>query len=178
MFKCRQTSHRINFSNQLCLFRCLACHRAEGRRETEKVHSGGRRRPWGLERETKSLFHAYGFAYRLSHNVDSFQGLEHSELDKFEQFFKVNMKVYSMQPSLEDEDTFRDCKLIRRSLGSYDDMNINQHQHHVGYITDLKLYSKSYMCSTCKKMWRPSWSMKRYAQTCKEKVRYIYKGGV
>ena len=57
-------------------------------------------------------------------------------------------------------------------------MNINLYHNHVGYITDLKLYSKSYICSSCNKMWKTCWAMKRHAQTCKEKFKYVYKGGV
>ena len=119
----------------------------------------------------------YCHTYDLPPDVMSFPGMANSELDKFEQLFKVNTNVYTVHPGPAD-DLPGECELIRRSLELYDDtMNVNMYKNHVGYITDLKLYSKSYMCSNCKKMWKSSWSMKRHAQTCKDKFRHVYKVG-
>ena len=82
------------FNNNLCLFRCLACHLAE--KENEANGSGRSRRPWRVERLTKDLFHAYCDTYKLAYNVESFPGIAIPELDKFEQLFGVNTNVYTM----------------------------------------------------------------------------------
>ena len=176
----RQRGNRDN----LCVFRCLACHVKEKEyqqamvkaREAEKRNP---RRTDRLESVTKELFRSYCQEYGVDCDVKSFPGLSLEELHKCERLFKVDINVYTIHPAEDEEGKPGSCELIRRALDVHKNpMNLNLYGDHVGYITDLKLYSNSYMCPSCSKMWKSAWLLKRHLQTCKQRVKYIFKGGV
>ena len=69
--------------------------------------------------------------------------------------------------------------LIRRSDTQYaESLYLNVHDAHFSCIHKLHLYTRSYSCGTCGKMWNCVWDMNRHHKTCIAETRYKYPGGV
>ena len=69
--------------------------------------------------------------------------------------------------------------MIRRSDTRYaDSMYLNVYEEHFSYIHKLELYSKSFKCSTCGKLWKRTSDVNRHQATCIVETRYKYPGGV
>jgi hypothetical protein len=165
-----------SMGDNLCLFRCLATHQIYQESKDTDVRWNKIRRS---EKNVKVLFQLYCSLYELPFHEHNFPGVELSDLHLFEACFEINVNIFTIQTTGETEKVAGDCEMIRRSLLIHQDtMNLNLYKNHLGYIKDMHLYSNSYMCTSCQKMWKSAWTLKRHMQTCNEKVKTIYKGGV
>ena len=139
------------YSDNLCLFRCLALH---------------------LGREAAALYAEY-----TDTPVRHFAGVTLDELDKVETTFKTNVFVYKL---VEIADGMTTAELVRRSMGHYTEtMYLNLYEAHFSYIKDIRMYSHSYKCSKCEQaLWKSPYHLHRHERTCTEGIKRVYKGGV
>ena len=152
------------YRDNLCLFRCLALHKGEHRK--------------ALERKTKSLYREY-----TKQPLENFKGITLEQLSDIENKFGVNITVYELvQPSEDDEQWQEEeyeetddkkivARLVRRSANKHDEaMYLNLHssneQLHFSYISNVNLYSKSYSCRKCHKLWKTGKQLHRHEATC------------
>ena len=95
------------------------------------------------------------------------------ELDHLEDLFQINVFVYELQ-SMEGSDiqsaVLIKCnrKIVRETL------NLNLCNNHFSYIFYFALYSHSYECTKCGKLWPKKHNCERHEILCDENVRRKY----
>nr|XP_054771548.1 uncharacterized protein LOC129279465 [Lytechinus pictus] len=152
------------YNDNLCLFRCLALFQG--------VNSQA------LETMSKKMLKQY----LPEASVSDFQGVELGKLDKVEEFFKINISVYALNPiecsgddsniyhinELVDKDNVTvAAKLVRRGLDKFPDtMYVNLYETHFSFISDIELYCQNYQCRTCDKLWKTRKSLHRHEKIC------------
>ena len=136
------------FDDKLCIFRCVALALGYTRNNFKKtVDRFAELYPKGKE------------------------GVTLGELPKLERLFNVKINVWKL-----DEDGT--AERIRCSASNYETTcNVNLFEEHFSYIIDLELYSKSYRCGTCDKLWKSGWSYERHQATCTLGIKHHYSGG-
>lgn len=144
------------YKDNLCLFRCLALHM------NHPVKA--------LEIATRQLFDTYKSATLLNATYESFQGVSLDELEDFSRVFGVGVNVYSQS---EDGVTL----LVQRTLEQENLMNVNLYENHFSFIKNMSLFSKSFLCPSCKKSWKTNWQMKRHLGSCSTLTREVYYSG-
>ena len=163
----RNTQTGKPYEDNLCFFRCLALHNG--------CHTKN------LERDTKHYYQQYRDA---GLSKKKFHGVKLSELDQLEKVYEVNIQVYSLNSSTEEEDDNEENRpdiaatLIHRSHRKYEStLYLNLYENHFSYIKDLARYSKSYCCSRCGKYWKRASNLRQHEKTCDGKVHLKYPGG-
>ncbi|XP_071491915.1 uncharacterized protein [Diadema antillarum] len=115
------------YNDNLCLFRCLALFQGE--------------KSEGLETKAKQLLKQYTGLPHVS--TSEFSGVRLGHLNKVEEFFKINIMVYELQPvQCSDDEGVTECekkladndnvavaaKLVRRGLDKFPDtMSYKEH---------------------------------------------------
>ncbi|XP_019614616.1 PREDICTED: uncharacterized protein LOC109462504 [Branchiostoma belcheri] len=152
------------FDDNLCFFRCLAAHYGKD--------------PKRLETATKELLKQYLEAADLTEK--DFCGVALGDLADIEKLFQVNVYVYSLRLS-DEEDEENDtlfAELIRRPLTRYKNtMYLNLYEDHFSYIKDFKTYAKSYGCPTCGRKFKRAYNLRYHQTKCTGAVKYVYPGG-
>ena len=155
------------YEDNLCFFRCLALHNG--------YHTKN------LERDTQYYYQQYRDA---GLSKKKFDGVKLSELDQLEKVYEVNIQVYSLNSSTEEEDDNEENRpdiaatLIHRSHRKYEStLYLNLYENHFSYIKDLARYSKSFCCSRCGKYWKRASNLRQHEKTCDGKVHLKYPGG-
>ena len=70
------------------------------------------------------------------------------------------------------------AQLIQRSHHAYaNSMYLNLYGSHFSYVKNLAMYSKSYCCSKCDKMWKTAKALNKHERTCEATVWHIFPGG-
>ncbi|CAB4045727.1 Hypothetical predicted protein, partial [Paramuricea clavata] len=145
----------LPYEDKLCFFRCLALH------------------PHNLERDTQNFYEQYS-------EDDGFDGVTLEELPELEKLFELNIYVYRLT-ELHDEDddtTSIVAQLIQLSHRRYtNSMYLNLYGSHFSYIKNLAMYSESYCCSKCDKMWKTAKALNKHERTCEATIRHIFPGG-
>ncbi|XP_072172025.1 uncharacterized protein [Diadema setosum] len=157
----------LDENTNLCFFRCLAAHLHKKKRRTERL--------------TLKYYRRY-----TSESPKSFKGVKLSELDEMEQLFHVNIVVFELAKTNEDDPRTGNeeekvvARVIRRSVKRYDDtMYLNLYNDHFSYITDIQKYSKRFECRKCGKLWKRSGRLVRHEASCESNgTRTVYPGGV
>ena len=151
----------LPYEDKLCFFRCLALDRG--------CHAHN------LERDTQHYFERYADDFK------DFDGVTLEELPDLEKLFELNIYVYRLV-EYEDEDNDKTdivAQLIQRSHRTYtNSMYLNLYESHFSYIKNLNMYSKSYCCSKCDKLWKTARALNRHEKTCEATVRHVFPGGV
>ena len=151
----------LPYEDKLCFFRCLALHRG--------CHAHN------LERNTQHYLERY------AEDIENFDGVTLEELPDLEKLFELNIYVYRLV-ECEDEDTEKTeivAQLIQRSHRRYaNSMYLNFYGSHFSYINNLKMYSKTYCCSKCDKLWKTAKALNQHEKTCEATVRHVFPGGV
>ena len=127
----------LPYEDKLCFFLCLALHRG--------CHLKS------LERETKHYFERY------AKDDDDFDGVTLEELPALEKLFELNIYVYRLAECQDEDNNKTDivAQLTLRSHRTYtNSMYLNLYGSHFSYIKNLNMYSKSYCCSKCDKLWK------------------------
>ena len=153
--------HSKRYSDNLCLFRCLALHRG-----------GDVRR---LEPAVKTLYEAYT---QDGVSMEEFAGVTLDDLYRVETTFQTNVCVYKLvKPDGEDGKTT--AELVRRSVCKYPDtLYLNLHETHFSFIQDVRMYCHSYRCRKCGDSLSEAWKLRKHESTCTGGVRRVYPGGV
>ena len=157
----RESNHSKRYSDNLCLFRCLALHRGCDVRR--------------LEPAVAKLYADYD---QDGVPMEDFTGVTLDDLYRVETTFKTNVCVYKLVKSDDDENTT--AELVRRSLCHYDNtLHINLHETHFSYIKDVRMYCHSYRCQKCGDcLWKDAYTLHKHERTCAGGVRRVYPGGV
>ena len=158
----REPNHSKRYTDNLCLFRCLALHRRGDR--------------YRLEPAVKTLYEMYDRDDGVP--IQDFTGVTLDDLYRVETMFKTNVCVYKLVKSDKDGNTT--AELVRRSLCHYSEtLNVNLHETHFSYIQDERMYCHSYRCRKCgDSLWKDAYKLHRHERTCAGGVRRVYPGGV
>lgn len=144
------------YEDKLCLWRCLALHR--GKSTT-------------LESTAKQLFAEYQEHCGEDTAIGDFKGLTIDELGEFEDVFKTAIVVYCLNTNGE-------ATLVRRSAKTHcSTMYLNVYKQHFSYIVNIDLFTKSYRCSLCSKLWKSAKALGRHFP-CSNSTTYEFKGGM
>lgn len=141
--------------DNLCAFRCLAYHRTQNRKGTERL--------------TLRYYREY-FGHRIPKNA-KFKGLSLEEIPQFENSFDINVNIFQL---FEDET----CVHIYRSRGVYQDTKKSKFVR-----KPLDLYKRlsgvlqKYECRNCKTPFPTHDKVSRHEMRCKEATKYTYTGG-
>ena len=146
----REPNHSKRYTDNLCLFRCLALHRGADR--------------FRLEPAVKTLYEMYDRDDGVP--MQDFTGVTLDDLYRVETTFKTNVCVYKLVKS--DVDGKTTAELVRRSLCHYDNtLHINLHETHFSYIKDVRMYCHSYRCQKCGDcLWKDAYKLHRHERTC------------
>ena len=157
----RESNHSKRYSDNLCLFRCLALHRGCDVRR--------------LEPAVAKLYADYD---QDGVPMEDFTGVTLDDLYRVETTFKTNVCVYKLVKSDDDGNTT--AELVRRSLCHYDNtLHINLHETHFSYIKYVRMYCHSYRCQKCGDcLWKDAYTLHKHERTCAGGVRRVYPGGV
>ena len=151
------------YSDNLCLFRCLALHRGCDRRR--------------LEPAVKTLYETYA---QDGVPMTAFAGVTMDDLYRVETTFQTNVCVYSLVPP-DGEDGKATAELVRRSVCKYPDTLYPQSSRDTFFPSSRidALYCHSYRCRKCgDSLWKDAWSLRNHESTCTGGVRRVYPGGV
>jgi hypothetical protein len=109
------------YTDNLCLFRCLAVHR--GVVDVKAL-------------ETPAMTYYRQYLQQQDMTPADLKGVSLDDLVVLEQVFSLNVYMYDLQ---ETEACKVNVELVRRSPYKYDDtMNLNIYEQHFNYIKDLR----------------------------------------
>lgn len=147
-----------------------------------------------LSRTTEALFHQY---LGPQANKTTFAGIHLEQLNQVEDFFKININVYSLKELfvnedgvVVDNDSENDdhnygikrqvvATVVRRSLEKYEKtMNVNLFESHFSYVHNFELYAHCFSCSKCDKLFKSGKAARRHESTCEAVVKRKYVGGI
>ena len=97
-----------------------------------------------------------------------------------EELFELNIFVYELVEIYDDETEEKSvvAQLIQRSHRRYSNsMYMNLYGKHFSYIKVISLYSKSYCCSKCDKLWKSARALNRHERTCEAVVKHTFPEG-
>ena len=160
-----EPNNNKRYSDNLCLFRCLALHRGCDR--------------YRLKPAVKTLYKTYD---QDGVSMEEFAGVKMDNLYRVETTFQTNVCVYRLvKPDGGDgEDGETTAELVRRSVCKYPDtLYLNLHETHFSFIQDVRMYCHSYRCRNCgASLWTHAWKLRQHEITCTGGVRRVYPGGV
>ena len=55
---------------------------------------------------------------------------------------------------------------------------MNVYQNHLSFLTDIKMYSKQYICNQCEKLFVEMRNLNKHQSKCDGTVKYVFAGGV
>ena len=154
----KDENHGFFYEDNLCFYRCVALHFGAS------THT--------LQTATKQMFAKCTGKVKTS----DFPGVKLDELPAIEDKLEINIMVYKL---INNDDQDNIVHLVQRSQMKYKStMYLNLFDRHFSYIKDMKLYSNSYQCRTCDKLWPNAYLLQRHEQTCDDRTKYQYPGGV
>ena len=122
----------------------------------------------GLERATNRLLKKYC----TEASITNFDGVFLEQLEDISRIFNIAINVYTQKEN-------RDTDLIFRStLDGEKVLNLHLHEDHFSFVKDLQLYSSSYRCKKCDKIWSHSGHFHRHIKICEGGVKEYYGSGV
>ena len=142
------------YADKYCFFRAVALH--EGAKLT------------ALEKHTKRLLKH--FCDTVSIGLSDFDGVALDQLEDASKIFNIGINVYTQYKD-------RRTELIYRTVKQENILYLNLYGEHFSYIKDLNMYSSSYCCNKCQKIWKNHWDFKRHMKSCDTSTRKIYSYG-
>lgn len=154
-----------HYPKNLCMFVALARH--EKRKRVKSSHGMNDVRRPAIEMLMKWLY----FKGKKTEDVNKFAGVKFSDLPQVERCFQTSITVMKLHP-----DNTSTTEYI--STESYhDSVYLHVHEDHVSLITDIELFAKRHRCSTCDRLFRRSYHLKRHSLICKYRTKYTFPGG-
>ena len=153
----KDENHAKIYKDHLCFFRCLAIAKFEKTRHNCNL-------------KAKELFDQYCEHFRV--NPQDFKGVELIDFPQLETFYETQLFVMF---SKEDGS----AKTIYLSQASFSTkIYINLYENHLSLITDIKMYSKQFICNRCQKVSTRILDSKRHQSKCDANVKYVFPGSV
>ena len=123
--------HAYRYKDHLCFFRCLAIAKFGKTRHSCNLTA-------------KELFKQYCEHFGV--NPQDFKGIELIDFPQLETFYKTRLFVIFLK---EDGS----AKTIYLSQASFPTkIYLNLYENHLSLITDIKMYSKEFICNRCQKV--------------------------
>ena len=145
------------YKDHLCFFHCLAIGKYKFTRHN-------------CNRKAKELFDQYCEHFEVKHQ--DFKGLELTDFPQLEKYYET--RLFAM--FLKEDGTAKTLYFSQSSFPTKIYMNV--YKHHLSLITDIKMYSKQFICSRCDKLFCRMQKLKQYQPKCDSTVEYAYPGGV
>ena len=143
------------YNDKRCFFRSLALFRGAQLR--------------ALEKEAKGLLKQY--CDNMSIEVSDFDGISLDQLEDASKIFDIGVNVYTQA---EDRST----NLIFRTLKQDNILYLNLFDEHFSFIKNFDLYSSSYCCPKCRKIFPRHYEFKRHLNSCDAATKQVYSNGV
>lgn len=141
------------YNDKKCFFRCLALF------FQTPIN--------GLERRVNKLIKHYV----VTASISNFDGVYLEQLEDISRIFKIPINVYIQNDNRETD------LIFRSTLEGDKVLNINLYEDHFSFIKDLTLYSSSYRCKKCDKIWTKSGHFHRHIRICEAGVKKYYGKG-
>ena len=120
--------------------------------------------------KAKELFNQYCEHFRV--NPQDFKGVELIDFPQLETFYETQLFVMFLK---EDGS----AKTIYLSQASFPiKIYLNLYENHLSLITDIKMYSKQFICNRCQKVSTKMSNHLRHQSKCDANVKYVFPGGV
>ena len=143
--------------DHLCFFRCLAIAKFGKTRHNCNLRA-------------KELFNQYCEHFQV--NPQNFKGVELIDFPQLETFYETQLFVMFLKQDGSAETIY----LSQASFPSK--IYFNLYQNHLSLITDIKMYSKQYICNKSDKVSTKMSHHLRHQIKCDANVKYVFPGGV
>ena len=153
----KKYEHSRTYEDHLCFFRCLA------------IGKFGKTRH-NCNCKAKELFNRYCEHFQVT--PEEFKGIELEDLYTLENFYDV--RLFDM--SLKEDGSAETLCLSQANYQNKIYMNV--FEHHLSFITDPTMYSKSYVCNRCGKVSTKMSDNNRHQLKCDGKVNFNIPGGI
>ena len=153
--KDENTAKRYN--DHLCFFRCLAIAKFG-----KTYHN--------CNLKVKELFNQYCEHFRV--NPQDFKGVELIDFPQLETFYET--QLFAM--FLKQDGSAKTLYLSQASFPTK--IYLNVFENHLSLITDIKRYSKQFICNRCQKVSTKMSHHLRHQSKCDANVKYVFPGGV
>ena len=121
-------ANNTSYDDNLCLLRCLCYHRFKRVTQADVI----------------DLFNAWCTYIDMEMTVESFHGVDFSELPSFEDCFGLSVNMYEF---MIDTESVTPRYL---SISPHDDtMYVNLFGNHTSYISNFRGYAKKFQCPSC-----------------------------
>ena len=120
--------------------------------------------------KAKELFNQYCEHFQV--NSQDFKGVELIDFPQLETFYEIQLFVMFLKQDGSAETIY----LSQASFPTK--IYLNLYQNHLSLITDIKMYSKQYVCSKCDKVSTRMSNHLRHQIKCDANVKYVFPGGV
>ena len=118
----------------------------------------------------KELFDQYCKHFEV--NPQDFKGVELTDFPQLEKSYET--RLFAM--FLKEDGTAKTLYLSQSSFPTKIYMNV--YQNHLSFITDIKMYSKQYVCVRCDKLFSQMQNLNKHQPKCDGTVEYSYPGGI
>ena len=145
------------YKDHLCFFRCLTIGKFG-----KTYHN--------CNHKAEELFDQYCEHFEV--HPEDFKGVELTDFPKLEKYYETCL--FAM--FLKEDGTAKTLYLSQASFPSKIYMNV--YHNHLSYITDIKMYSKQFICNRCGKLSTRMLDSKRHETKCDGAVEYAYPGGI
>ena len=153
----KDQNHAKRYDDYLCFFRCLAIAKFG-----KTYHN--------CNLKAKELFDQYCEHFGV--NPQDFKGVELIDFPQLETFYETQLFVMFLK---EDGS----AKTIYLSQASFPiKIYLNLYENHLSLITDIKMYSKQFICNRCQKVSTKMSNHLRHQSKCDANVKYVFPGGV
>ena len=103
--------------------------------------------------------------------VKEFDGISLADLEDASACFDIGINVYMQSEN-------RSTRLIFRSLKQENILYLNLHDEHFSFIKNFDLYSSSYCCPKCRKIFNRHFNFRQHLTSCDASTRQVYSNGV
>ena len=136
------------YTDDLCLFRCLAYHR--GFKDKD------------FECQTHHYYKTW----------DREVPVQFANMDAFEHMFKIKVKVYRLNSDGSCTSVYYN------PIIDYEDvMYVNVYESHLSYIKDIEVYTHQYKCSVCHRVFERNSNRTRHEKVCVKVKKLTLTGG-
>ena len=146
----KDKNNAYHYKDISCFFRCLPIGKFR------KIHHNCNRK----------LFQDYCNHFQVK--PKTIEGVELDEFSKLEKYYEV--QLFAM--FLKEDGSAKTFYLSQVLFPAKIYMNV--YQNHLSLITDIKMYSKQYICNRCGRLSTRMLESKQHQPKCDETVKYIF----
>ena len=145
------------YKDHLCFFHCLAIGKFAKTRHNCNL---------------KAKDHSNQYCEHFEVNPQDFKGVKLIDFPQLETFYETQL----FATLLKEDGSVEAIYLSQASFPTK--IYLNLYQNHLSLITDIKMYSKQFICNRCQKVFAEMWNLKQHETKCDANVKYVFPGGV